>query len=172
MPVTTPDLPTVISPLPISPDPLIVYFSSVSENTHRFVEKLGMRSVRIPVSAGTITVDEPYVLICPTYGGGKPSQAGDGPIRATGGFVPKQVIRFLNDEHNRSLIRGVIAAGNTNFGEEFCHAGDVIAAKCRVPYLYRFELMGTVEDVERVRAGLAGFAADRQPQAARVPTAC
>ncbi|MBD0859757.1 class Ib ribonucleoside-diphosphate reductase assembly flavoprotein NrdI [Gordonia sp. zg691] len=133
--------------------PLIVYFSSVSENTHRFVGKLGIRALRIPVAdrTGDFSVDEPYVLVCPTYGGG----------RATGkpgGHVPKQVIRFLNDEHNRSLIRGVIAAGNTNFGEEFCHAGDIISRKCRVPYLYRFELMGTTDDVDRVRAGLADFA--------------
>ena len=52
----------------------------------------------------------------------------------------------------------MIAAGNTNFGEEFCYAGDVIARKCGVPYLYRFELMGTSDDVDRVRAGLAEFA--------------
>ncbi|MFW0786688.1 class Ib ribonucleoside-diphosphate reductase assembly flavoprotein NrdI [Gordonia sp. CPCC 206044] len=135
-------------------DPLVVYFSSVSENTHRFVEKLGMRSVRIPVldDPGGFTVDEPFVLICPTYGGGKASGA-------SGGFVPKQVIKFLNNQHNRSLIRGVIAAGNTNFGEEFCFAGDIISRKCAVPYLYRFELMGTADDVDRVRAGLADFAA-------------
>ena len=31
----------------------IVYYSSTSENTHRFVEKLGMQSVRLPVDAGT-----------------------------------------------------------------------------------------------------------------------
>ena len=70
------------------------------------------------------------------------------------GYVPKQVIAFLNNPHNRSLIRGVIAAGNTNFGAEFCYAGDVVSRKCGVPYLYRFELMGTAEDVEAVRAGL------------------
>lgn len=135
--------------------PLIVYFSSVSENTHRFILKLDARAIRIPVNDrnGTITVDEPYVLISPTYGGGKVSSA------TGGGYVPKQVIRFLNDERNRSLLRGVIAAGNTNFGEEFCLAGDVISRKCGVPYLYRFELMGTADDVERVRAGLAEFAA-------------
>ena len=45
------------------------------------------------------------------------------------------------------MIRAVIAAGNTNFGEEFCLAGDIVSRKCRVPYLYRFELMGTAEDV-------------------------
>lgn len=134
--------------------PLVVYFSSVSENTHRFVEKLGMRAARIPVTRAEepLTVDEPFVLITPTYGGGKQATAVSG-----GGYVPKQVIRFLNDQHNRSLIRGVIAAGNTNFGEEFCYAGDVISRKCRVPYLYRFELMGTTEDVERVRTGLTEF---------------
>lgn len=141
--------------------PLIVYFSSVSENTHRFVEKLGAPSQRIPLidRSGSFRVDRPYVLISPTYGGGKTGGLGKPAAHAGGGYVPKQVIRFLNNEENRSLIRGVIAAGNTNFGEEFCMAGDIISAKCQVPYLYRFELMGTSEDVERVRAGLTEFAA-------------
>jgi protein involved in ribonucleotide reduction len=130
----------------------VVYFSSVSENTHRFVEKLGLPSIRIPLK-GTIEVDGPYVLILPTYGGGR----ANGPDPDAGGYVPKQVIAFLNNEHNRSLIRGVIAAGNTNFGAEFCYAGDVVSRKCGVPYLYRFELMGTAEDVQAVRAGLADF---------------
>ena len=130
----------------------VVYFSSVSENTHRFVQKLGLPSVRIPLR-GRIEVADPYVLILPTYGGGR----ANGPDPDAGGYVPKQVIAFLNNEHNRSLIRGVIAAGNSNFGAEFCYAGDVVSRKCGVPYLYRFELMGTPEDVEAVRAGLADF---------------
>ncbi|VEH91522.1 ribonucleotide reductase stimulatory protein (plasmid) [Tsukamurella tyrosinosolvens] len=33
----------------------------------------------------------------------------------------------------------------------------MISRKCRVPYLYRFELMGTTEDVDRVHAGLTEF---------------
>jgi len=36
-------------------------------------------------------------------------------------------------------------------------AGDIIAAKCQVPHLYRFELMGTPEDVQRVNQGLEKF---------------
>ena len=47
----------------------LVYFSSVSENTHRFVQKLGVPATRIPLH-GRIEVDEPYVLVLPTYGGG------------------------------------------------------------------------------------------------------
>jgi len=126
----------------------LVYFSSVSENTHRFVQRLGVPAARIPVRASEppLQVDEPYVLIVPTYGGGN-----------EGGAVPRRVREFLNDPHNRSLIRGVIAAGNTNFGAAFCIAGDIISAKCQVPYLYAFELMGTAEDVTRVREGLVRF---------------
>lgn len=129
--------------------PLLVYFSSVSGNTARFVGKLGMRAKRIPLHAGdpALRVDEPFVLVTPTYGGGQ----GKGEER---GAVPIQVIRFLNDEHNRSLIRGVISAGNTNFGEAYCLAGEIVSRKCHVPHLYKVELFGTAEDVERVIEGL------------------
>jgi len=135
----------------VSPHGGLVYFSSVSENTHRFVQKLGLDATRIPLR-GRIQVHEPYVLVLPTYGGGRAT-----PDINAGGYVPRQVIAFLNDQHNRSLLRGVIAAGNTNFGAEFCYAGDVVSRKCGVPYLYRFELMGTEDDVAAVRAGLADF---------------
>lgn len=129
--------------------PLLVYFSSVSGNTARFVGKLGARAVRIPLHSTdpALVVDEPYVLVTPTYGGGQ----GRGHEK---GAVPKQVIRFLNDERNRRLLRGVISAGNTNFGDAFCLAGDIISRKCNVPHLYRLEVFGTPEDVERVNAGL------------------
>ena len=135
----------------------LVYFSSVSENTHRFVQKLGLPATRIPLH-GHIEVDEPYVLILPTYGGGRATPNSSN--IEDGGYVPKQVIAFLNNEHNRSLLRGVIAGGNNNFGAEFAYAGNVVARKCGVPYLYRFELMGTPDDVDAVRAGLANFWAD------------
>jgi protein involved in ribonucleotide reduction len=129
--------------------PLLVFFSSVSGNTARFIEKLGMRAVRIPIRGDEppLVVDEPFVLVTPTYGGGQ----GRGEEK---GAVPKQVIRFLNDERNRRLIRGVISAGNTNFGEHFCLAGDIVSRKCRVPHLYRLELFGTPDDVDRVSDGL------------------
>lgn len=129
---------------------LVVYFSSATENTKRFVEKLDFPNARIPLHKHDqpLIVNEPYVLVCPTYGGGASISGGN--TRP----VPGQVIRFLNNEHNRSLIRAVIAGGNSNFGTDFGKAGDVISAKCNVPYVYRFELLGTDEDVRIVRQGL------------------
>jgi protein involved in ribonucleotide reduction len=126
----------------------LIYFSSTSENTKRFVVKLGIDAARIPLHAreSPLVASEPYVLVVPTYGG----TGGEG-------SVPKQVIRFLNDPRNRQQLRGVIGAGNTNFGDNYCMAGDIIAAKCQVPHLYRFELMGTPEDVSRVQQGLEEF---------------
>ncbi len=125
----------------------LIYFSSRSENTHRFIARLGLPAARIPLEdRERLRADEPYILVVPTYGGG-----------GTTGAVPRQVIRFLNDEHNRALLRGVIAAGNRNFGEGFCRAGDIIAHKSQVPFLYRFELMGTGQDIDNVRKGVSEF---------------
>jgi ribonucleoside-diphosphate reductase 2, operon protein nrdI len=126
----------------------LVYFSSKSGNTARFVERLGMPAHRIPMKASEPMPepDEPYVLICPTYA--------DGEGR---GAVAKQVIRFLNDEKRRANLKGVIGSGNRNFGHLFGSAGDVISKKCDVPMLFKFELAGTETDVATVRHGLEKF---------------
>ncbi|WP_309133235.1 class Ib ribonucleoside-diphosphate reductase assembly flavoprotein NrdI [Brevibacterium sp.] len=124
---------------------LLVYYSSSSGYTHRFVGKLRHPSLRLPILTKdeTLRIEEPFVLVTPTYGAG--------PNR---GAVPKQVIKFLNIESNRRHLMGVIGAGNTNFGEEYCRAAHRVAAKCHVPVLYRVELLGTPEDVEAVNLGL------------------
>lgn len=100
----------------------LVYFSSSSENTHRFVEKLGLPAIRIPIAGARskLLMEQPYILIVPSYGGG-----------SAVGAVPIQVIRFLNVPQNRSYLRGVIAAGNTNFGAAYGIAGDIIAKNAR-----------------------------------------
>ncbi len=134
----------------MTPQPLLVYYSSRSQNTHRFITKLGLPAVRIPEQVtnttqeeSTLDISAPYVLVVPTYAGH------DGT-----GAVPKPVIHFLNNPNNRRWIRGVIASGNRNFGQFYAFAGDVIASRCKVPYLYRFELAGTDEDVINVKNGV------------------
>lgn len=142
----------------------IAYFSSVSENTARFVTKLGMDADRLPLRRRDphLQMTRPFVLIVPTYGGGNGHR----------GAVPKQVIAFLNDPANRELLRGVVAAGNTNFGADYCAAGKIISAKCRVPLMYRFELLGNARDVQQVRDGISLFFADehdRDPSTQKTP---
>ena len=36
-------------------------------------------------------------------------------------------------------------------------SGEIVAGKCKVPHMYRFELLGTPDDVETVREGLDQF---------------
>lgn len=134
------------TPDPVITDAPVIYFSSASGNTARYVGKAseagGFAATRLPLTRldAPVTATAPFILVTPTYGGGL------GP-----GAVPKQVIRFLNELNaagNRHLLHGVISCGNTNFGEAYCLAGDIIAHKCQVPHLHRTEIFGTPEDVE------------------------
>jgi len=127
---------------------MLVFFSSTSENTARFIEKLDLPALRLPLKtadAGLVRVDQDFVLVTPTYGAGSK------------GFVPKQVVAFLNQEQNRVRCKGVIGSGNLNFLGDYCKAGDIISAKLQVPLLYRFELAGTHEDILKTQQGLAQF---------------
>lgn len=124
---------------------MLVYFSSVTENTSRFVHKLDVPAVRIPLKASDaaeFTVDEDFVLVTPTYADGR---------------VPPQVVKFLNLEQNRVRCKGVIGSGNRNFFEDFAKAGNIISAKLQVPLLYQFELAGTPEDIIKTQQGLSIF---------------
>ena len=124
----------------------IVYFSNYSENTKRFVERLTSAGVRIPTKpsdARDFVVGSEYVLVFPTYGGGSESPA-----------IPKSVKVFLNNPANRDLLRGVIGTGNTNFGEHYCKAADMVCEKTGVPLIARVEIMGTPEDIVTIKERL------------------
>jgi protein involved in ribonucleotide reduction len=124
----------------------IVYFSNYSGNTKRFVEKLDNASIRIPINwdpASPVYAKKEYVLMVPTYGGGSSRSA-----------IPKQVKSFLNIEENRNLLRGVIGFGNTNFGDNYCKAAELIAQKTGTPVIARVEIFGTDDDVNKVKERL------------------
>ncbi len=124
----------------------IIYFSNYSGNTKRFVEKLGLVSTRIPIKwnpALPLYATGEYVLMVPTYGGGSEKSA-----------IPRQVKSFLNIKENRDLLRGVVGFGNTNFGDNYCKAADLIAQKTGVPVVARIEIFGTDDDVNKVKERL------------------
>jgi protein involved in ribonucleotide reduction len=124
----------------------IVYFSNYSGNTKRFVEKMRMPATRIPIdwdNDNPLKVSEPYVLFVPTYGGGSEAPA-----------IPRQVKKFLNLHSNRDNLKGVVGFGNTNFGEHFCKAADMISSKTGVPIIGRVEIFGTEHDVNTIKERL------------------
>jgi len=125
----------------------VVYFSNYSGNTKRFVEKLEIDAIRIPINwdpADPVYVNEKYVLMVPTYGGGSDNAS-----------IPRQVKKFLNIPSNRAWLRGIVGFGNTNFGEHFCKAADMISTKTGAPVIARVEIFGTNDDLIKVKERLA-----------------
>lgn len=135
-----------------------VYFSNYSGNTKRFIEKLDNGNIniyRIPI-AGDDQLLYPdsgsgYILFVPTYGGGSERSA-----------IPRQVRRFLNVPQNREHLNGIVGMGNTNFGDNYCKAADLIAQKTGVPVLAKVEIFGTDDDVTRVNERLRLFNDNKQ----------
>lgn len=109
--------------------PLIIYWTSKTGNTKRFVEKLGFECRKLPCE-----VDRPFILVFPTFGVGQ---------------VPKPVHDFILQHHTKSL--GVVACGNRAFGSDFA-LGGVKVSKCYgLPLLYKVELFGSDYEVEIVK---------------------
>ena len=83
--------------------------------------------------SGTEKVSEDYILFTYTDGFGD---------------VPYEVSDFLE---NNPSIKGVIASGDTGYGEAYCLADDKISEDYHVPCLYKVENDGTDEDVEAIK---------------------
>jgi protein involved in ribonucleotide reduction len=127
----------------------IVYFSNLTNNTHRFTEKLQkhlrlhgqeIRTHRIPIKTTDQQpqINHNYILICPAYG------------TQRNNHVPPQVKKFLTNPDNRAYCTGIIGAGNLNFGIEYAAAGHVLANKLLQPLLHTFELAGFDTDIQKV----------------------
>jgi protein involved in ribonucleotide reduction len=87
-----------------------------------------------------------YILFVPTYGAGN-----------DGHHVPRAVKTFLSIKTNADHLCGVVGFGNTNFGNTYCKAAEIIAKKFGVPILGRVELFGTPEDVIEIKERLEIF---------------
>lgn len=112
---------------------MIIAYYSVTGNVRRFVKKLSLPSVEITDTNPFITIEEPFVLIAPTY--------------------DKDMTEPLNDfiEHNKvENFKGVIGSGNLNFADLYVFTAKDIARDYKVPLLYDFEYSGTAEDIEEI----------------------
>ncbi|EGL15284.1 class Ib ribonucleoside-diphosphate reductase assembly flavoprotein NrdI [Paenibacillus chitinolyticus] len=113
---------------------MLVVYDSRTGNVQRFINKLNLKAVRIEED---LTIQEPFVLVTYTTGFGQ---------------IPGKVLDFL--KHHSSLLRGVAASGNQNWGQSFALSADRISSAYGVPVLAKFELSGTSSDVERFHKGV------------------
>lgn len=126
---------------------IVVYFSSSSGYTKKFVESLPFESIQIPASlkeASSLKMEQEFVLVSPTYGGGSLS-------RKEKTYIPKQVDAFLKANNNHKLLVGTVGSGQANFGHTwYCKAPKDLSIKYNVPYLGGFEVTGLPGEKEKI----------------------
>lgn len=107
---------------------MIVYASRTGNN--RFiVNQLNLPSIEITKN---LLVNDDYFLL--TYTDGL-------------GMIPKVVSDFLVNNHQH--CKGVIASGNTNFGQHnFCGSADKISELYNIPIIRKIELRGFHHDYD------------------------
>ena len=113
---------------------LIVYLT-LTGNTRRFVKKLEMDSFEIDSMNPFVQVDQPFVLVVPTYD-----------IEAT-----ECINDFIEHENNLEHLKGVIGGGNLNFGDLFVFTAKDLSKEYDSELLYSFEYSGTDVDVQNIK---------------------
>ncbi len=114
-----------------------IVYASRTGNVESLVGKLGLTDA-LRITDGSESVSEDFILITYTDGYGD---------------VPVEVSTFL--ENNHANLKGVIASGDTSYGEAFCQSGDKISHEYDVPFLYKVENDGTDVDVAKIKALIA-----------------
>lgn len=109
----------------------IVYFTTNSKTTERFVENINRP---LTLLTSSLVYDSPFILTLPTYNG----------------RVIKPVKEFLSNQTNIGNLKGVIGTGNKNFGKDYAIAADIISNRFNVPLIHKVELLGTMEDIDKI----------------------
>ena len=112
--------------------PVKVVYLSLTGKTRQFVKKLGWDFVEISKKNPVYQMEEPYIVITPTYGE----------------QVANFFYEFIEFGENRALLRGVAGSGNRNFNTSFCSNSRELASKYGIPLLHCFENQGTDKDVQ------------------------
>ncbi len=114
---------------------MLYVYASRTGNVESIVTNLGLDALKI--ETGSETVDGDFILFTYTDGYGD---------------VPPEVEDFLSV--NGSHIKGVVASGDTAYGEAFCQSGDKISELYGCPVLCRIENDGTDEEIAQLKAAL------------------
>ena len=109
-----------------------VVYLSLTGKTRQFVKKLAWDFVEISKKNPLCQMEEPYIVITPTYGE----------------QVANFFYEFIEFGENRALLKGVAGSGNRNFNTSFCSNSRELASKYGIPLLHCFENQGTDKDVQ------------------------
>ena len=109
-----------------------VVYLSLTGKTRQFVKKLDWDFIEISKKNSTVQMEEPYIVITPTYGE----------------QVANFFYEFIEFGENRALLKGVAGSGNRNFNTSFCSNSRELASKYGIPLLHCFENQGTDKDVQ------------------------
>lgn len=112
--------------------PVKVVYLSLTGKTRQFVKKIGWDFVEISKKNPVCQMEEPYIVITPTYGE----------------QVANFFYEFIEFGENQSLLKGVAGSGNRNFNTSFCSNSRELASKYGIPLLHCFENQGTDKDVQ------------------------
>ncbi|MFH5811388.1 class Ib ribonucleoside-diphosphate reductase assembly flavoprotein NrdI [Companilactobacillus sp. FL22-1] len=112
----------------------IAYYS-ITGQTKRFVNKLGIDGYEINDADPFYQMGRPFILIVPAYDDD----------------MMDPVIDFLQYEDNAKNCVGVAGGGNRNFNTLYNHTAKDIAAGLNVPVVFQFEFNGTQKDVEKFK---------------------
>ena len=110
-------------------------FFSLTGQTRRFIKKLGLDSYEIDATDPFYEMNEPFILIVPTYD-----------IEVT-----EVVNDFIEHKTNRDNMLGVAGGGNLNFADLFIFTAKDIARDYNVPLVFSFEFSGTDDDVKNFK---------------------
>lgn len=116
-----------------------VVFISITGQTRKFVQKLDMDTLEITLDNAFTEIDEPYVVVVPTYD-----------IEAT-----SIVNDFIETGDNVTYLKGVAGGGNLNFNTLFCFTARDLSKKYNVPIIHEFEFQGSVNDVNKFKEEVA-----------------
>lgn len=116
-----------------------VVFISITGQTRKFVQKLDMNTLEITLDNAFTEIDEPYVVVVPTYD-----------IEAT-----SIVNDFIETGDNVTYLKGVAGGGNLNFNTLFCFTARDLSKKYNVPIIHEFEFQGSVNDVNKFKEEVA-----------------
>ena len=111
---------------------IVVYFT-LTGNTEMFAKKLKAKTLKITKEDRELRINEPYLLLVPTY---EPD-------------VTKTPFMFARN--NTENLVGIVGSGNRNFGADmFCYSATDLSKELNKPVVHMYEFQGSINDVNKI----------------------